>query len=228
MLVFRRRTGQTAGMEIGHREPCQRRVRATRNGRSVVDSNEALYVWEIPYYPTWYFPVGSVDRSVVSEEAVSSGIGIDGFCRIDWNAVDSWFEEDEEVFKHPRDPYHRVDVLHSRRHVRVTVDGVQVADSQAPRLLFETGLPVRYYLPKVDVRMDLLTPTSTSTVCPYKGTAQYWSVSVNGETHTDLVWGYRDPVPEAAKIAGLVCFYNEKVDIEIDGVALDRPKTPFA
>jgi uncharacterized protein (DUF427 family) len=226
--VFVPATGQTSAMQIGHREPCPRRVRATHKGQLVVDSCEALYVWEVPYYPAWYFPIGSIDRTAVADDAVSDGAGIDGYCRIAWNAVDSWFEEDEEVFKHPRDPYHRVDVLHSRRHVRVSVGGMVVADSVAPRLLFETGLPVRYYLPKFDVRMDLLTPTSTSTVCPYKGTANYWSLSVNGEILGDVVWSYRDPVPEAAKIAGLVCFYNEKVDIEVDGVALPRPKTQFA
>lgn len=215
-------------MEIGYRELCPRRVRALHAGTVVVDSSEALYVWEIPYYPAWYFPNDTVDRAALRTGAVTDGVGIDGYCRVDWNAVDSWFEEDEEVFKHPRDPYHRVDVLSSSRHVRVLVDGELAADSRNPRLLFETGLPVRYYLPKLDVRMDLLTSTPTSSVCPYKGTAQYWSLTVNGTVHKDLVWGYREPIPEAAKIAGLVCFYNEKVDIEVDGVALARPITPFA
>ena len=215
-------------MEIGHRQPCPRRIRATRGGRIGVDTVDGLYVWEIPYYPTWYVPAAAIDRKVIPSEIVSDGIGVKGYLRITWDGVDSWFEEDEEVFKHPRDPYHRVDVLHSSRHVRVMVEGTVVADSVQPRLLFETGLPTRYYLPKVDVRMDLLSSTTTASVCPYKGTADYWSVSVGGMTQADLVWGYRDPVPEAAKIAGLVCFYNEKVDIEVDGQMLGRPKTPFA
>lgn len=215
-------------MEIGHQEPCPRRVRAVHGGVVGVDTTEALYVWDIPYYPAWYVPNVSINRDVIPASAISEGRGINGYSRIDWNGVDAWFEEDEEVFKHPRDPYHRVDALHSSRRVRVFVDGQVVADSTSPRLLFETNLPVRYYLPKLDVRMDLLTATDTSSVCPYKGTAEYWSVDVNGANHKDLVWGYRDPIPEAAKIAGLVCFYNEKVDIEVDGEMLSRPKTQFA
>ena len=215
-------------MEIGHQEPCPRRVRAIHGGVVGVDTNEALYVWDIPYYPAWYVPNSAINHDVIPASAISAGQDIEGYSRIDWNGVDAWFEEDEEVFKHPRDPYHRVDVLNSSRHVRVFVDGELVADSKSPRLLFETNLPVRYYLPKLDVRMDLLTPTETSSICPYKGTAEYWSVNVNGTSQRDLVWGYRSPIPEAAKITGLVCFYNEKVDIEVDGEMLPRPSTQFA
>lgn len=138
--------------------------------------------------------------------------------RLDWNAMDSWFEEDEEVFTHARDPYTRVDILPSSRHVRVEVDGVTVADSTAPRLLFETGLPVRYYLPKTDVRMELLAQTETSSHCPYKGQAEYWSVVIGEDVHTDVAWSYRTPLPESQKIAGLVCFYAELVDVYVDEV----------
>ena len=146
----------------------------------------------------------------------------------DWAAMDAWFEEDEEVFVHARDPYTRVDVLPSSRHIEVRIDGATVADSTHARLLFETGLPVRYYLPKTDVRMDLLTPTETQTHCPYKGTAQYWSVRVGETVHNDIVWGYRTPLPESAGIAGLVSFYNEKVDIIVDEYPVERPKTIFS
>jgi uncharacterized protein (DUF427 family) len=132
--------------------------------------------------------------------------------------MDAWFEEDEEVFVHPRDPYTRVDILPTSREVRVELDGVTIARSTSARLLFETGLPVRYYLPKPHVRMDLLTPTPTVTACPYKGTAEYWSVTVDGTEHPDLVWSYRTPLPESQKIAGLMAFYNDKVDIYVDGV----------
>ncbi len=145
-----------------------------------------------------------------------------------WNAMDGWFEEDEEVFVHARDPYTRVDILHSSRHVEVVVNGVNVADSHHPTLLFETGLPTRYYLPKTDVRMDLLTPTDTETHCPYKGKADYWSVRAGGEVLEDIVWSYQHPVHESAKIAGLVSFYNEKVDIYVDGELEERPKTMFS
>jgi uncharacterized protein (DUF427 family) len=145
----------------------------------------------------------------------------------EWDAMDGWFEEDEEVFVHARDPHTRVDILASSRHVEVVVGSVKVADSHHPRLLFETGLPIRYYLPKTDVRMDLLTHTDTITHCPYKGAAEYWSVTIDGELCEDLVWSYRAPVHESAKIAGLVSFYNEKVDIYVDGVLQSRPVTKF-
>ena len=148
--------------------------------------------------------------------------------RFDWDAMDHWFEEDEEVYTHPRDPYTRVDILASSRRVQVEVDGVTVADSTSPRLLFETGLPTRYYLPKTDVRMDLLRHTDTSTGCPYKGTAEYWSIDVNGRTHPDIAWSYKAPFAESQKIAGLIAFYNEKVDLVVDGLRLDRPQTKFS
>ncbi|MEN8234826.1 MAG: DUF427 domain-containing protein [Actinomycetota bacterium] len=146
----------------------------------------------------------------------------------EWSAMDAWFEEDVEVHVHPRDPYTRVDVLPSSRHVEVLVDGVKVADSHHPRLLFETGLPTRYYLPKTDVRMDLLTPTDTQTHCPYKGTAEYWSATIGDAVHEDLVWSYRTPLPESHGIGGLVAFYNEKVDIVVDGELQGRSKTVFS
>ena len=148
--------------------------------------------------------------------------------RFEWDAMDHWFEEDEEVYIHPRDPYTRVDILASSRRVQVEVDGVIVADSTSPRLLFETGLPTRYYLPKTDVRMDLLRHTDTSTGCPYKGTAEYWSIDVNGRSHPDLAWSYKAPFAESQKIAGLIAFYNEKVALIVDGVRLDRPQTKFS
>jgi uncharacterized protein (DUF427 family) len=148
--------------------------------------------------------------------------------RLDWGAMDGWFEEDEEVFVHPRSPYSRVDTLASSRHVRVAIDGVEVADSTRPVLLFETGLPTRYYLPKTDVRMDRLTPTDKATSCPYKGTARYWSVPAAGPAGEDVAWSYPTPLPESIKVAGLVAFYNERVDLTVDGVLLERPRTPFS
>lgn len=138
--------------------------------------------------------------------------------RFRWKAVDSWFEEDEEVYVHPRDPYTRVDILASSRHVRVEIDGVTVAESRSPRLLFETNTPTRYYLPKTDVRLDLLEPSKTITRCPYKGTAEYHSVRIADSVHPDVAWFYRAPFAESQKIAGLVAFYDEKVDVYVDGV----------
>jgi uncharacterized protein (DUF427 family) len=145
-----------------------------------------------------------------------------------WDAMDAWFEEDDEVFVHPKDPYHRVDVLNSSRHVRVEIDGVTVADSHRPRLLFETGLPTRYYLPKVDVRMDLLEPSDTVTRCPYKGITEHLSARIGGRVVDDVAWVYATPLPESTKIENLVCFYNERVDLHVDGELQDRPKTPWS
>ena len=137
--------------------------------------------------------------------------------RLEWAAMDAWFEEDEEVFTHPRDPYTRVDILPSSRHVRVVVDGITVAESARPTLLFETGLPPRYYVPKTDVRMDLLVPTASSSHCPYKGDASYWSLTLEDRVVEDVAWSYRTPLPESQKIAGLVCFFPDKVDLYVDG-----------
>ena len=146
-----------------------------------------------------------------------------------WDKMDAWFEEDDEVFVHPRDPYHRVDVLNSSRHVKVVVGGEVVAETTRPRLLFETGLPTRYYIPKLDVRLDLLTPTTTSTRCPYKGKASYWTVSVSRKEFPDIVWSYPAPIPECPKIENLLCFYDEKVDaVYVDGELQPRPVTPWS
>ena len=146
-----------------------------------------------------------------------------------WDKMDAWFEEDDEVFVHPRDPYHRVDVLHSSRHVKVVVGGAVVAETNRPSLLFETGLPTRYYIPKLDARLDLLTPTTSSTRCPYKGKASYWSVNVDGKEFKDIVWSYPAPIPECPKIENLLCFYDEKVDaVYVDGELQPRPVTPWS
>jgi len=148
--------------------------------------------------------------------------------RFEFGALDAWFEEDEQVYVHPRDPYKRVDVLRSSRHVVVRVDGTVVADSERPTVLFETTLPPRFYLPKTDVRMDLLRPSATTSHCPYKGMAEYYDLTVGGTTYEDFVWWYRHPGRESSPIAGLVAFYNEKVDLELDGEPQDRPRSPFS
>jgi uncharacterized protein (DUF427 family) len=141
--------------------------------------------------------------------------------------MDAWFEEDEQVYTHPRDPYKRVDIVASSRNVRIELDGVTLAESSQPRILFETGLPPRYYLPKTDVRLDLLVPSDTATHCPYKGQSSYYSAPHSPEMGKDVAWWYPTPLPESQKVAGLVAFYDEHVDVFIDGVQQDRPKTPF-
>lgn len=146
-----------------------------------------------------------------------------------WKQMDSWWEEDDEVFVHARDPYKRVDVLNSSRHVRIELGGEVVADTHRPRLLFETSLPTRYYIPKADVRMDLLVPTSTVTQCPYKGKASYWSFRSGEKEWKDIAWSYQFPIPECPKIEGMICFFNEQVDgIYVDGELQPVPKSPWS
>jgi uncharacterized protein (DUF427 family) len=240
-------------------EPGTKRIRAYLGGELVADTTRPLLVWEVPYYPTYYFPLADVRTEMLEPDggvahSPSRGDGrtstvraggrqaaraalrfhdspveeLRDLIRLDWDSMDAWFEEDEEVFTHPRDPYTRVDILASSRHVRVEVDGVTIAESTSPRLLFETGLPVRYYLPKTHVRTELLTATATVSHCPYKGQAEWWSVRAGNGVHGDLAWSYRTPLPESQNLAGLIAFYDEKVDIYVDGVRQARPSTKFA
>ena len=146
-----------------------------------------------------------------------------------WDRMDSWWEEDEEVFKHARDPKKRVDVMLSHRPVKVVLGGETVAETTNARFLFETGMPTRYYLPREDVRMDLLAPSETKTQCPYKGIAGYYSATVGGETYEDIAWTYAEPIPECPKIRSLICFYNENVDaIYVDGEEVEKPVTKWS
>jgi uncharacterized protein (DUF427 family) len=145
-----------------------------------------------------------------------------------WNAMDAWYEEEERVLGHPRDPYHRVDTRESSRHVRVVLDGQTLADSRRPRLVFETGHPTRYYLPPEDVWMDLLTPSETRTLCAYKGEGSYWSANVGDKVREDVAWSYPDPLPDNPQIRGLVCFFNERAEIYVDGEELEHPTTQWS
>lgn len=145
-----------------------------------------------------------------------------------WRKLDAWYEEDEEAIVHVRDPYHRVDALASSRHVVVRVEGEVVAQSTRPTVIFETGLPPRWYLPAEDVRMDLLEPSDTRTGCAYKGWASYWSVRVGDAFEEDLVWTYREPRRDVTPIAGLLAFFNERVDLEVDGALQERPETQWS
>jgi len=246
---------KTRGIRI---ETGAKRVRVYLAGELVVDTTQPVLVWEIPYYPTYYVRAGDMRAELIpagqTEHSPSRGDAevchvkvatatadnaalrypespieqLRDLVRLDWNSMSEWFEEDEPVYTHPRDPYSRVDILASSRRVRVELDGVTVADSGQPRILFETGLPPRYYLPLTDLRMDLLRPSDTQTHCPYKGTASYWSVDTGRRVHEDVVWIYRTPLPESQKVAGLACFYNEKVDLYLDGERLERPRTHFS
>lgn len=244
-----------AGVRV---EQGRKRVRALVDGVAVVDTAVPRYVFEIPYYPTYYVPRADVRGELVdtgrreTDEQRGEGHVLDlragervlqgavtaypdspvaelrDLVRLDWDAADEWLEEDEPIYFHPRSPYARIDVLASSRHVRVEVDGTTVAESRQPRILFETGLPPRYYLPMTDVRMDLLRPTATVTHCPYKGDASWWSVVLDGEAREDLAWAYRSPFPEATRVQGLVAFYDEKVDLYLDGERQGGERVPHA
>jgi uncharacterized protein (DUF427 family) len=150
---------------------------------------------------------------------------LSGYVVLDFAAFDEWLEEDEPIVGHPHDPFSRIDVRRSDSRVQVEVDGVLVADTTSARLLFETGLPPRFYLPREDVRMDLLRPSSTTTTCAYKGHASYWSVEVAGRTHADLAWTYEQPLADASEVAGHVTFFDERVDVTVDGERRARPVT---
>jgi uncharacterized protein (DUF427 family) len=239
-------------------ETGRKRVRAYLGGQLVADTRQPVLVWEWPYFPVYYFPAADVRAELVetgeTEHSPSRGDAqlyhvrvpgatakraalrypdspledLRGLVRLDWDAMSEWFEEDEPVYTHPRDPYKRVDVLAASRHIQVAVAGTVVADSRQPRILYETGLPPRYYLPMTDVRLDLLRPSPTTSHCPYTGTAGYWDVVVDGGTFPGLAWCYRTPLPESIKVAGLIAFYDEKVDVTLDGVPQERPRTPFS
>jgi len=241
-----------------HVEPAPRRVRATLAGRTVVDTTSAQYVWEWPNYPQYYIPLADVDPALLVDEqhpqhlkrgtAHRHGLkvgdttrpgaarvyredaaeGLADTVRFEWEALDAWYEEDEQVFVHPRNPYVRVDALRSSRPVRVQLDDVVLAETSSPVLVFETGLPTRYYVPRIDLRFEHLVPTDTVTECPYKGrTSSYWSVRAGGTTHDDLAWSYDFPTRQLLPITGMVAFYNEKVDHVLDGQLLERPETHF-
>jgi uncharacterized protein (DUF427 family) len=246
----------------GRIEPVPRRVRGFLGDALVFDTIAARYVWEIPYYPAYYVPLADVRQEFLRDEdhpqrvqlgpsRLYSLVGagethesaarvfdadgdgpVAGTVRFDWGPL-RWFEEDEPIYGHPRNPYTRVDALRSHRHVRVELESVVLADTRAPVLLFETGLPTRYYIDPTDIAFEHLEPSPTQSLCPYKGvTTGYWSVRAGGPgeevVHPDLAWTYHYPLPAVAPIAGLVAFYNEKLDIIVDGVTLPRAHTHFS
>jgi uncharacterized protein (DUF427 family) len=189
----------------------------------VIDTRRAVLVW-LPerIVPAYAFPSGDVRLTEGVHPCADEDLA--GYVQVDWSAVDRWLEEDEEVVGHPRDPFHRIDIRESSRHVVVSLDGEVVADSRRPTLLFETYLPVRYYLPREDVRLDLLAPSDRRTTCAYKGHASYFGT----DAHPDVAWTYLEPLPDAEQIRGLIAFFNERADITIDGELQDRPLTQWS
>jgi uncharacterized protein (DUF427 family) len=241
-----------------HIEPVPRRIRAVLAGEVVLDTTAASYVWEWPNYPQYYIPIADVRTDLLVDEhhdqKLSRGTarqyglavgdvtrptslrvygedalpGLPGMARFEWDALDAWYEEDEQVFVHPRNPYTRVDAIRSTRQVRIELNGVVLAETASPVMVFETGLPTRYYINQSELHLAHLVPSVTVTACPYKGTTSgYWSVNVGGAIHPDLAWYYTFPTRQLQPIAGLVAFYNEKVDTYLDGTLLERPVTHF-
>ena len=240
--------------------PVPRRIRGRLGGRTIFDTTRARYVWEWSHYPQYYVPRDDVDPEVLVDEGVrhrgrrgtvqvhglqvgghhrpgaaqvivdSTLAGIADTVRFDWGALDAWYEEDEEVFVHPRNPYVRVDAVRSSRHVQVRLGDLVLGESFSPVLVFETGLPTRFYLPAADLRHEYLTrSTDTETACPYKGTTSYYLSARRAGTSAgagdaadnsvvpDVAWCYSFPTAAVAPIAGLVAFFPDKVDVLVDG-----------
>ena len=254
-------------------EPIDKRIRATLEGRTVVDTGRAVLVWEPKrVVPSYAVPAEDIDAELApaakgsdNEPVTPPHLGerpvydpsvpfsvhtaageprdltvdgvarpgsafaiadeqLDGYMVLDFKAFDAWHEEDELNVSHPRDPFHRIEIVHSSRPVRVELDGRVLADSSRPYLLFESMLPVRYYLSVGDVARELLAPSDTRTACAYKGQASYLSLP----DVPDIAWTYPDPLREAAEVKDRIAFFNERVDLVIDGRPMQRPVTPWS
>jgi uncharacterized protein (DUF427 family) len=193
-------------------------IRAFRGEEVVVDSKRSLLVWKDgEVVPRLAFPEEDVQLDVSGFERVADAV------LVPWDAADRWVEEEEEMVGHARDPFKRVDVRRSSRHVRVERDGQLLAETTQPILLFETGLPTRYYMPLEDVKAPV-EPSDRHTQCAYKGTASYFTVG----GHRDIAWYYPEPEPGMEPIKGWVAFFNERTDISVDGEAAGRPKTQWS
>ena len=205
-------------------EPWPRRVRAFANGEPIVDSERTVLVHESGRLPHYAFPAADVFVAAKAEPEV------EGYVTVPWPSAERWLEEDEEVIVHPRDPYHRIDVVRSSRLVQVRLAGEQIAESARSQILFETGLAPRYYLPVDDVRMDALEPAELRTGCPYKGWARYWDAATGSGRAPAVAWSYPDPLPEATAIEELLCFFQERPELEVlvDAVAVESTPTPWS
>jgi uncharacterized protein (DUF427 family) len=202
-------------------EESPRWVRGRLGGETVVDSKQVKLYWEPgKQLPVWLFPEGDVRVDAIPEEAVRRHGAL---VHIAFDALDEWLEEDEPQIGHPPDPHHRIDVRRTSRHVRVSIAGRVVADSTRVSALFETGLPTRWYMPREDVAAEL-EPSDHRTVCAYKGHATHFDVA--GERA--VAWTYEDPLHDGLPVKDLISFYNERVDIEVDGETEERPRTQWS
>ncbi|GAA3300260.1 DUF427 domain-containing protein [Dactylosporangium vinaceum] len=209
-------------------EASERWVRGRQGDATVVDTRRPLLVWEAGKpVPRYVFAESDVRTELLPADVVwrYDDPRLAGHVAVEWSAA-RWFEEEEEIFIHPRDPHKRVDAIPSSRHVVVEIEGVPVAETRAPVLVFETGLPIRYYIPPGDVHRDLFDPSDLRTGCPYKGTAGY--LSLRAPRAENIAWYYAEPLPAVGPIRDHIAFYNEFVDHVVDGERLERPVTPFS
>ena len=203
--------------QVRYLEAIPRRVRGVLGGEVVIDSVRVRMLHRSGHLGVWCFPADDVRATDLGEPVE------EGLVHVPFEALDEWYEEDERVYGHPRDHFTRIDVVPSSRQVSVSVDGEVLAESSRPMALFETGLPTRWYLPRADVRMDRLTPCDTTSRCAYKGVATYFDAG----PERVIAWTYEDPMWDGERVRGLICFFNERVDLEVDGVLQERPLTPW-
>jgi uncharacterized protein (DUF427 family) len=212
-------------------DPSERWIRATRGGETVVDSRHAKLLYQHGALARYFFPREDVRWDLLGDvEAVQpppDAPGLDDHVSFPWKTFDAWFEEDEQLLAHAIDPYHRVDVRPTSRHVTISLGGTVLAETTAARALFETALPTRWYVPREDVQVEL-EPTDLHTQCAYKGVASYFSVRVGDELVENIAWTYPEPRHDAEPVRDLVCFFNESVDLEVDGERLERPMSPWS
>ena len=197
--------------EVVYVEPFQRRVRGVLGDRTVVDSERVLLVHRPGRPPAYAFP--AADVSVV---AMEPDVDAPGHVAVAWDAVDAWYEEDEQLHGHPRNPYHRIDCLRTSRRLRVEVAGTVLVDTDATIGLYETSLAPKLYAQPSSVRTDLLQQSDTTTYCPYKGTATWWTAVVGDATVADVAWSYEDPYPESEPIRGLLSFEPQRATVVTD------------
>lgn len=226
--------------------PTEKRVRGLLNGQWIFDTTSALLVWEIKFFPWYWIPKADFlptaefvdDKPISGIQSSTSKLHVGdkwiptllvpdsfnsqlaGYVKIDAKALDAWYEEQSEVLYHPKDPFHRVDILPSGRKVRVELEGTVLADTAdqgGVQALFETNFPARWYLPRTAVNWQYLRPSKTKTGCPYKGQASYYDAVVGDKVVKDVVWWYPNPTLESIQIQGLLCFYPDKVTTLVDG-----------
>jgi uncharacterized protein (DUF427 family) len=215
---------------VQYLEDFPRRIRAFAGGELVVDSLDVKLLHEQHSLPVWCFPRDDVRLDQIGDGGAR--IYDDGLARglvgVRWDAVDQWLEEDEEVIVHPRDPYHRIELRDTSRVVTVMLDGETLAESSEALALFEASLPTRWYLRPADVRAELVPNPAVRTGCAYKGWASYHDVRVGERLEPFLAWHYQDPLTGMERVQGRICFFNERVDLRLDGEAQERPRTQWS